>query len=206
MTPLDDFRNTVIAFMVLTTPAVAVRVCFRASRRLFSYDDGFLVVAYTTFMTWCIMSLVSLYTGLGSDSASPAAEVEALKLFVIATFLNFFAMYFAKISLALVLFRIAAPGSVTRQIILGSIAVLSAWFAVVVILYGIQCDPFPAIWGEPGTCRPANWTAVAGLVMSAMDIVFTFLYAFLPVYMLWNVQISLRTKLGIYFLLGGNIV
>ncbi|KAH8647986.1 hypothetical protein BX600DRAFT_443320 [Xylariales sp. PMI_506] len=206
MTPLDDFQNTAITFMVLATPAFVGRVWLRASRQLFSYDDGFLVLAYTTSMAWCIMSLASLSTGLGSATASPVAEEKALKLFVIATFLNFFTMYFAKISLALVLYRMAVARSVTRLVILGSISLQSAWCGVVVIMYGGQCDPFPAVWGEPGTCKPASWTAAVGVIMSAMDIVFTFFYAILPIFMLWTVQISLRTKLGIYFLLGANIV
>jgi hypothetical protein len=157
-------------------------------------------------MVWNIMSLMALDKGLGSATSSVADQVQALKLFAIATFFNFFAMYFAKVSLALVLFRIAAQGSLTRLFLLGSIAVLTGWFGVVVVMYGIQCSSFPAMWGGEGTCKPASWTAVVGLIMSAMDIFFTFLYALLPVFMLWNVQISLRTKLGIYLLLGANIV
>ncbi|KAL8903343.1 MAG: hypothetical protein Q9171_007437 [Xanthocarpia ochracea] len=68
-----------------------------------------------------------------------------------------------------------------------------------------QCSPYAKSWdplGIPGYCWPAESNVKAAWYSGVMAVVQDWFLASIPVVMLWNMQMSLRKKLGIGALMG----
>jgi hypothetical protein len=112
----------------------------------------------------------------------------------------------AKVSVALVLFRLS-PNVMFRRILAASMVVVCVWTLVTLLTMVLQCRPLSVRWnGGAGTCVEAKVIMQTGYSFSAMDIASNWLYALLPVAMLWNVQISRQLKGMVTFLLGLGVL
>jgi hypothetical protein len=72
-----------------------------------------------------------------------------------------------------------------------------------------QCHPVSFAWDKvygTGTCINAEVVANFGYAFSAIDIFFDWLFALLPVPMLWHVQMTMQIKISIFFILGMGVV
>lgn len=125
------------------------------------------------------------------------------KFFVASTITYVIVLYVAKLSVALVLLRIAVTSKGVRILLICSIVILTVWTTVTTFIVAFQCVPLSVAWGVgQGTCLPAAVLANTGYSISAMDIASSFLYAGLPAYLLKGVQLSVRVKASIIVLLG----
>ena len=116
-------------------------------------------------------------------------------------------VFIAKVSVALVLYRIAATNKPVRRLLEVSVGCMAIWTLVTSTIVGLQCRPLPFAWGEgTGTCLDPAILGNTGFSISAMDIISSFLYASLPVYLLKGVQLSLRMKISVIILLGLGVV
>lgn len=71
----------------------------------------------------------------------------------------------------------------------------------------LQCRPLSVAWGVgKGTCVEPTVIMNTGYSFSALDIGANWLYALLPVAMLWNIQLSFRMKASITALLGLGVL
>ncbi|GAP91003.2 putative integral membrane protein [Rosellinia necatrix] len=156
------------------------------------------------FVTLCALTLVSLDNGYGDATMKPEYNVsEAVRFFVASTITYVIVLYVAKLSVALVLLRIAVTSKGVRIVLICSIVALTIWTTVTTFIVAFQCTPLSLAWGEgTGTCLPAAVLANTGYSISAMDIASSFLYAGLPAYLLKGVQLSTRVKASIIVLLG----
>ncbi|KAI0401382.1 hypothetical protein F4802DRAFT_429911 [Xylaria palmicola] len=195
----DSLPPAIYTFLVLNFITVGLRTLVRLRiSKSFGYDDAAMLFAYAGFVTLCSLTLVSLHNGYG-ETLTP----EGVKYFVAATIAYVVVLYIAKLSVALVLLRIAVTSKPVRVIILCSIAVLTVWTTVSALIVGLQCVPLAAAWGVgKGTCLPAAVLANTGYAISAMDVGSSFLYATLPIFLLRGVQLSIRTKAIVVFILG----
>ncbi|KAH8162952.1 hypothetical protein CIB48_g5292 [Xylaria polymorpha] len=195
----DSLPPAIYTFLALNSIAVGLRVFVRTCMsKSFGYDDYAMVVAFAGFVTLCALTLVSLGNGYG-ESLGP----EGVRFFVASTITYVIVLYVAKLSVALVLLRIAVTSKGVRILLICSIVILTVWTTVTTFIVAFQCVPLSVAWGVgQGTCLPAAVLANTGYSISAMDIASSFLYAGLPAYLLKGVQLSVRVKASIIVLLG----
>jgi len=201
----DSIPPAIYTFLALNTLAVGLRVYVRTCMsKSFGYDDYAMVVAFAGFVILCSFTLVSLANGYGDVVQKPEYDVvEAVRYFVASTITYVIVLYIAKISVALVLLRIAVTSKGVRILLICSLVILTVWTTVTTFIVAFQCVPLSVAWGVgQGTCLPAAVLANTGYSISAMDIASSFLYAALPVYLLRGVQLSARVKASIIVLLG----
>ncbi|KAJ3578122.1 hypothetical protein NPX13_g2441 [Xylaria arbuscula] len=215
----DSLPPAIYTFLVLNSIAVGLRVFVRIfMSKSFGYDDYAMCVAFGGFVTLCSLTLVSLGYGYGDASVKAQYNVsEATRVsgqrtpqrltirvyFVASTITYVIALYVAKISVALVLLRIAVTSKGVRVLLICSMVALTIWTTVTTFIVAFQCVPLSVAWGEgTGTCLPAAVLANTGYSISAMDIASSFLYAGLPAYLLKGVQLSAKVKASIIVLLG----
>lgn len=99
------------------------------------------------------------------------------QFFVIAQLLYLVAQLAAKISVALVLYRIATMAPLVRKILIASMAIMSVVSVVAIFIFGFQCRPLSVAWGVgTGTCLPGSTIANTAYAVSAADILFSWLY------------------------------
>ncbi|KAI0556148.1 hypothetical protein F4679DRAFT_521285 [Xylaria curta] len=195
----DSLPPAIYTFLALNTIAVGLRVFVRTCMsKSFGYDDYAMVVAFLGFVTLCSLTLVCLGNGYG-ETLVP----EGVRFFVASTITYVIVLYVAKLSVALVLLRIAVTSKGVRILLICSIVILTIWTTVTTFIVAFQCVPLSLAWGVgEGTCLPAAVLANTGYSISAMDIASSFLYAGLPAYLLKGVQLSTRVKASIIILLG----
>lgn len=205
----DSLPPAMITFLVLDIIAVGLRGFVRTRMsKSFGYDDWAMCAALIGYVTLCALTFVSIGNGYGADEMRPEWNpVTAVKFFVASTLAYVIVVYIAKISVALVLYRIAVTNKPIRLFLVISMVVLTLWTIVTTLIVAFQCTPLPVAWGEgTGTCLPAYVLANTGYSISAMDIASSFLYAGLPVFLLKGVQLSTRMKASIIVLLGLGVV
>ncbi|KAL7893935.1 hypothetical protein HDV63DRAFT_164147 [Trichoderma sp. SZMC 28014] len=202
--PRHSFFSVMLAFVVLNTIAVGLRIWLRISSQSFGYDDTATCIAYSVFIVFCAFEFRALGYGYGATDMQPGYNpMLALEYFTIAQLLYLLAQLAAKISVALVLYRIATMVPVVRRVLIGSMAVMCVVSVVAIFIVAFQCRPLSVAWGVgTGTCLPVVVIVNTAYLISAADIFFSWLYGLLPIYLLWRVQISLRTKLVVSVLLG----
>lgn len=134
-------------------------------------------------------------------------------------------LYISKLSVGLVLFRLAEARQYVRLSLQISMGILTVWTAITVLTVALQCRPLAAAWGEgTGTCVSGTVISNTGYSYSSMDIATSWFYAvgklgsvtsmpganisiqLLPIYLLRDVQLSLRLKTSVIILLGLGVV
>lgn len=102
--------------------------------------------------------------------------------------------------MALVIYRIVANATERyRNIILGSIAVLSIWSIVSILIMAFQCRPLFLYWDTTvkGECLASSVVGGNGIAIGVMDMLFSWFYAILPVPLIWRVQLSGGVKISL---------
>lgn len=78
-------------------------------------------------------------------------------------------VFIAKLSVALVLYRLATGNNVIRRILEVSVAVMAIWTTVTSVMVGLQCRPLSMAWGVgAGTCMAAQTLGNVGYAISTM--------------------------------------
>lgn len=87
-------------------------------------------------------------------------------------------VFIAKVSVALVLYRLASQHPIVRRVLEASVGIMAVWTLVSSVIVGLQCRPLSFAWGVgEGTCLDPAILGNVGFSISAMDIVSSFLYA-----------------------------
>jgi hypothetical protein len=117
-------------------------------------------------------------------------------------------MMFIKLSIALFLLRIAVKRPYI-WILRISMIVVTIW-SVAIFLYDIfQCIPVEAQWNytiKSAKCVSGPSFVAAAYSISVMTIVTDWLYALLPIPMIWSVQMSVQAKVTVAFILSLGIL
>lgn len=172
--------------------------------------------------------IAGVHYGIGKHNASlsPADLVQALKVCILKTLAHSLGLTrlpqfqtlselayiantaFIKLSVGLLLRRIS-PSKTYNTIISTSMIILTLWTAVTFFIVLFQCRPVYFAWDQSsgkGSCFNPTVIADAGYAFSAMDIFFDWLFALLPVPMLWDVQMSAQLKLSILLILSLGVL
>jgi hypothetical protein len=117
-------------------------------------------------------------------------------------------MMFIKLSIAIFLLRIAVK-KVYIYILQVSIVVVAIW-SVIIFFYDIfQCVPVEAQWNFTITsakCVSGTQFVAAAYSISVMSISTDWLYALLPIPMIWSVQMTKQAKATVAFILSLGIL
>ncbi|KAL4868008.1 hypothetical protein BDV12DRAFT_109147 [Aspergillus spectabilis] len=216
--PIDHSTNAprIIAIVGTLTGLAGLLVVLRCYVRLFVLrrfyvEDGIMLVSMM-----CSAGVLACFVGeskhgLGQLMRTITADGndEALaKWFWPHALIIVLGISLVKISIGFFLLRFTAQKKFLKPFILGSLIFLALFTLASLLTLILQCIPVRAAWdfalrGQPGTKCYSNTTYLSiGKFNSAINIVTDFLYALLPVYMFYDIQVNRRTKASLMGILG----
>ncbi|RMZ84072.1 hypothetical protein DV737_g1397, partial [Chaetothyriales sp. CBS 132003] len=162
---------------------------------------GWIMMCFFTISIFGIAQTVAIHisavNGLGQHQSSLSAKSfrTYATSYYAANMLYFFTVYFAKISLVMIIMRLS-PARFVQRLCIGVLILTTAWILAEIFAFAFQ-SPTPQVWNYTQT-RPGGvnvpalyYTATAG------DIISDLLVILLPAYVIWQVQISLKKRLAI---------
>jgi hypothetical protein len=136
----------------------------------------------------------------------PADNREQWQALATATYvLN---MMFIKLSIGFFLLRLAVQRRYTYTIYI-TMSIVLAWSLALWFWDIFQCSPIQAQWDYTipnHQCVSADAVVKAAYALSAMTIVTDWLYALMPIPMIWHVKMSTQTKATVVVILGLGIL
>ncbi|KAI0865998.1 hypothetical protein F4860DRAFT_203548 [Xylaria cubensis] len=183
--------------------SMALRTYVRAViMKSFQVDDWVMLAGLANFTVSCSFVFTGLSYGLGrhNRSLSQYDEIEALKYQALATASYVSNMWLIKLSIGLFLFRLAVRNR--YKWLLGiSIVVVGVWSLALFFWNIFQCSPVPAQWdytiltNDPKShCVSADEIVSAAYALSALTILSDWLYALIPIPMIWQVKMTAQAK------------
>lgn len=198
-----------ITFLVLAWVTVSLRCLTRLKiTKAFGLDDYLIVISLLVFTAFCSCQLAGIHYGIGRHNVDVAVPnvVQALKYQILCEIFYFADTALIKLSVGFLLRRITPNSAkVYCTILYVSMAILTLWSIITFCIILFQCNPVYTAWdkrsGEGHCLKPAA-IANVGYAFSAMDIVFDWMFALLPIPMLWSIKMSLQMKLSLILILG----
>ncbi|CAP86737.1 hypothetical protein E8E15_010465 [Penicillium rubens] len=203
---------TIVAFITY-----GLRVYCRLTRKSWGIEDWIMTIALVPFAVLVSGCLGGAFNGIGAHNstlAKPGNEkysVEGKKFFLIFEVGYCAAIIPIKLSISWMLIRVAQgrKAYLYAQYVVIAMFVLMNIIALIFIL--INCIPVEAAWDEAalkngGHCQPAYVLADVYYACTAVNILTDWVTAFLPIPLLWNVQINRNTKISIIGLMGLGVL
>jgi len=207
--PGRDTIPVMTAFLVINFITIALRIYARLGRDVtIGYDDAAIVVAYLGYAVFCSFVYVAFHYGYAATDVQPHYKpMVAIKFFTISMTLYIASLYLVKLSVGLVLYRIAETAKKVRIAILVILAISGVWSVAISGIFLSQCRPLSFIWGgtTEGVCLPPAVLVKAAYALSVMDILTGLIFALLPIYLLWGVKLRWRVKVPVIILLALGI-
>jgi len=205
---LQLFAVTIV-FLVLSWVTVSLR-CFTRLKivKAFGLDDYLIVISLLVFTGFCGCQLAGIHYGIGRHNVDVAVPdlVQALKYQILCEILYFADTALIKLSVGFLLRRITPNSAkVYCNILYVSMVILTLWSIITFCIILFQCNPVYTAWDKrsgKGHCLKPTAIANVGYSFSAMDILFDWMFALLPVPMLWDIKMSLQVKLSLILILG----
>ncbi|RYP71820.1 hypothetical protein DL770_008058 [Monosporascus sp. CRB-9-2] len=183
--------SSMVTFLTVDGIALAGRVYVRMKlqTRSFGLDDLTLLVGYVLH---CAMGFTAMSYGYAAEEEKPYYDEYH--------YANQLCIYISsglvKLAVALVLYRLASSRRL-RLILLGSMLLVGIWTVVMTVYTSWLCaKQGSSNYAGSETCK------TVGHFRTISNIFIDYFYALLPVYMLWNVQMSIRLKITVCLLLG----
>ena len=117
-------------------------------------------------------------------------------------------MMFIKLSIAVFLLRIAVLKRYVWTLKI-SMVIITIWSLAIFLFNIFQCTPVEAQWDftiKNGKCSSENLFVAAAYSISIMTILSDWLYAILPIPMIWSVKMTVQKKLTVAFVLSLGIL
>ncbi|KAI2623127.1 hypothetical protein GGR54DRAFT_37667 [Hypoxylon sp. NC1633] len=216
--PTDSNGSALVAaaaaMLALTWLSVALRSFVRA--RLtngFQWDDWIMLVAQANFTVSCVLIIVGVSDGLGrhDKSLDQFHEIQALMYQALATATYVLNMWLIKLSIGIFLLRLATLKRYKYTLYV-SLVIVTIWSLVLFFWNIFQCNPVAAQWDytilqkDPTShCVSADEVVNAAYALSVMNIFSDWLYALLPIPMLWKVKMTTQTKMTVVAVLGMGV-
>ncbi|TVY13502.1 hypothetical protein LARI1_G008800 [Lachnellula arida] len=202
-----------ITLLVLALVTVSLRCFVRIKLvKAFGLDDYLMVASMLVFIAYCACQLTAIHYGIGShdrDLSTPNI-LQAVKYQVICELLYVADAALIKLSVAFLLLRIMPENAkVYRSILFSGMTVMTLWTVVTFLIVLLQCRPFSSTWDRfsgKGKCLSSTFITNNSYAFSAMDILLDWLFALLPVPMLWDVKMSTQSKGSLLFILGLGVL
>ncbi|KAL3422852.1 integral membrane family protein [Phlyctema vagabunda] len=195
----DELVIVCIVLLALTYLSVGLRCFVRVKlMNAFMADDWFMVVSQIVFTISCAFILRGVHYGIGQHNNALTQEdlTASLMYQALATLTYVANMMFIKLSICILLLRIASR-PIYIWILRVSMVVVTIW-SLAIFLYDIfQCTPIAAQWDftlKNSHCVGTDSIVSAAYAISVMTILSDWLYALLPIPMIWNINMSSQTK------------
>ncbi|KJZ73135.1 hypothetical protein HIM_07519 [Hirsutella minnesotensis 3608] len=201
---------TCAVLLPLTWLAVGLRVYVRAwITKSFKIEDWFIVIAQFTFTVVCALILEGVRNGLGKHNAALAPDklILSIKWQSLATRIYILDMIFVKLSIGIFLLRLAV-WTAYKWILRICLVVFALWGLGLFFWNSFQCNPVEKLWDfriEYGYCAGPYATVSWAIALSIMNILSDWVYALLPVPMVWNINMTKQAKITVIVLLGLGI-
>ncbi|KAI1036570.1 hypothetical protein LB503_002955 [Fusarium chuoi] len=202
---------TAITLLTLSWFSVGLRTYTRAVlMKSLQLDDWLMLVAQIIFTISCAFILEGVQKGIGKHNDAikdDEAKVQALMWQALATATYILDMMFIKLSIGVFLLRLCVK-RVYVWIIWISLAIISIWSVVLFFWNLFQCKPVEMQWDfriKDGNCVSADQIVSAAYAISVMTVVSDWLYALLPIPMLWSVKMTKQAKTTVIAILGLGI-
>ncbi|KAI6081134.1 hypothetical protein F4821DRAFT_249971 [Hypoxylon rubiginosum] len=208
MSVAEDLFWLVIAALILDSIGLGLRCWVRIKLlRFFGYDDVVLCLSFIGYILFAAFTFVALHYGYGVMPVKPWHDSKkAIEFFFLSQLAYVFTSAVVKTGVALVLFRINVEKSI-RYILIVSMTVVLIVILVFFFLLVFQCRPMSLNWGVgEGSCFEYSTVRKTGIALSVTDITSNWLYSFLPIAMLYKVQMRGHLKLWAIFILGIGFV
>jgi hypothetical protein len=117
-------------------------------------------------------------------------------------------MMFIKLSIAVFLMRLAVQKKYI-WILRVSVFIIAIWSTAIFFYTVFQCTPVQAQWDYTiidKRCVSSDSFVSAAYSISVMTILSDWLYALLPIPMIWSIQMSIQKKVTVAFILGLGIL
>ncbi|PHH59526.1 hypothetical protein CDD81_2888 [Ophiocordyceps australis] len=210
--PPSQGYATIIAmvlYMVIATPCVAARLYTRARiHRKLWWDDWSSVIALIGLYGFCVIPLVGLRYGFGTDewNVSQTHVKRFNTLFSAIEIVARISIFFTKLSILLLYIRYFCPPGARRTWIFWStlvVIIFNALYCIALVLViRLQCVGKPPAVVESGTCVNHYLVLVTA---SIINVVTDFLILLIPLIAVWHLRMPQRRKLGllVVFAVGG---
>ncbi|KAM3086298.1 hypothetical protein ACMFMG_000434 [Clarireedia jacksonii] len=205
-----EILTVLIVFLALSWVTVALRCYSRICiTKAFGSDDVFIVITLLAFSATAGLAMAGIHFGIGRHNAEVAFDrlVEATKYQGLSSLAYMTTTAMLKISVGLLLLRVVDTKPFYKFFIWISIGIISIWTLITFITGLIQC-PLRADWSPliPSACLPPNVVANFGYSLLAETIFFDWVFALLPIPILWNIKMSYRLKISVAAILSLGVV
>ncbi|KAF9877401.1 hypothetical protein CkaCkLH20_05101 [Colletotrichum karsti] len=197
-----------ILFLRLTPVAVALRLYSKVFiTRAFSSDDKVLCLLQVVFTTFLITEILGVVYGTGRDATEiPRADRRtALQYFFAGELLYLLTTILLKVCVGILLLRIAiVPTHIwILRILLLSTLVFGALY---LFLIAFQCRPVHTFWDQgprtPGHCFGRNIVLGTTFTAASLNCVADWTFGILSLFIVWSLDLRLKTKVLVILLLG----
>ncbi|RYP42861.1 hypothetical protein DL768_010176 [Monosporascus sp. mg162] len=196
--------------IVVTTARVLGRIIIIKQA---GWDDFFMVLGASSAIVCSSLVTAGLFHGLGTHEyliTDPHDLSEALKYTIIAPVMSMISSGSSKISILIFLTRLMGITVKKWQIIFlwGLCALLVILNVFAIVFYLRFCDPPAKQWDPsiPGTCINPNHLLRTALVQSSYNALMDIIVAIFPALFITKLNITLKMKVGLCFLMGGSIL
>lgn len=193
-------------FVSLAFIATVLRVYVRTFIvKAFGWDDVWMVFALLAHIMFagCAIGGVHWGTGRHMDTLSAKEIFMAMRYWWLCYIAYCWAMIAAKISIGLFLLRVTVQ-TIHKWIIycVMGLTVLTGFVFFFVTL--LQCTPINYFWNknQNGWCVDINVIIALTFLYSAVSVVCDFTFAILPMFLVWNLNMSVRTRVVLVPILG----
>ncbi|KAI1392093.1 uncharacterized protein F4822DRAFT_115348 [Hypoxylon trugodes] len=203
-----DVLACTIIHCVFAIVAVALRAWVRIKSGAIGKDDYLMFIALIVYIACCIFTFGGCFSGLGSTDQIVTAFDPTGKTYNngLKWFFLFLATYmvchpFIKLSICVALLRISrAKRFVIPLWIIIFLSIFTSLLGLGAVLD--QCHPIAANW-EPsvGECTKGVQSSKIVVAVSAISIIIDWSCAILPALLLWNLNMRLKTKVSLAFIL-----
>ncbi|KAG8623949.1 hypothetical protein KVT40_008925 [Elsinoe batatas] len=154
---------------------------------------------------------VSNWYGMGNHmkNLTYAQIVQSLKWVWISIFIGLVGLTFAKWAIIALLLQVQLPTQVKRRAFLWSLGVILGVVCIVqFVLSFTQCRPASKLWNPrlPGSCPGPTGALYFGFFQGASGATIDVVLALYPISIVWNLQASMKMKVGFCLLMAGGII
>ncbi|KAJ5657010.1 hypothetical protein N7507_008960 [Penicillium longicatenatum] len=208
-----SLAGSTIMLTVLALLTFGLRVYCRVTRKSWGVEDWIMTIALIPFAVLVAGCVGGAFNGIGIRNSTldlPGNEkytAEGKKFFLVFEVGYCAAIIPIKLSISWMLIRVAGGRKVYLYVQYVVIATFVIMNIIALIFILINCIPVEAAWSAEalangGHCQPSYVLADVYYACTAVNILTDWVTAFLPVPLLWNVQINRNTKISIIALMG----
>ncbi|KAI4125962.1 MAG: hypothetical protein LQ338_003988 [Usnochroma carphineum] len=195
-------------FLALVILVLALRIFTRIWLvHAFWWDDFTIILAVLGTTIGAALDFVEVHYGFGTHQRFLTPhELHEFRKYTYGEWIQTFAtLMWTKVSICLFLIRIPQSRALKKPLQWAAAFLLFSNTILTVLLI-MQCQPIHAVWDDDGRCLSLSAKEGIVLAQAVISVVSDFAFAALPVFFLWRTQIDVKTKIGLWVLMGLGVL